>query len=60
MKTKILLSLLNSAFCLIIVIKTEILPPSMLNAVKKKMFMIKLEWASILEVVYRDKTTYKT
>ena len=47
-------------FCLIIVIKTEILTPSMLNAVKKKMFMIKLEWASILEVVYRDKTTYKT
>ena len=28
LKTKTLLSLLNSAFCLIIVIKTEILTPS--------------------------------
>ena len=42
------------------VIKTQILTPSMENAVKKKLLLIELEWESILEVVYINKTTNTT
>ena len=55
-----LLSFLNFAFCLIIVSKTEILTPSIENAVYKKLFLIKLEWESILKVIYMNKTTNNT
>ena len=42
------------------VIKSEILTPSMWNAVEKKLLLIELEWESILEVVYINKTTNNT
>ena len=42
------------------VIKTEILTQSMWNAVEKKLLLIELEWESILEVVYINKTTNNT
>ena len=40
---------------LLSVIKTEILTPSMWNAVEKKLLLIELEWERILEVVYIKK-----
>ena len=46
--------------CALVVIKTEILTPSMWNAVEKKLLLIELEWDSILEVVYINKSTNNT
>ena len=47
-------------FVPLFVIITEILTPSMWNAVEKKLLLIELEWESILEVVYINKTTNNT